>query len=304
LIVVSAVELLEMGEGGVGVLNAAIGIGGVIGALATFALAGSGRFGFLLGLGMVVWSIPIALIGIWPETLVAVALLAVLGLGNILLDVSALTLLQRVVPDDVLTRVLGLIEGLWVGAIGIGAALTPPLIALVDLRGALVVTGLLLPVFAVATRAALRSIDAETVVPEAGLALLRRIPLFSPLPPATMERLAASLDAMHFDAGHEIIRQGDAGDRFYVLSDGMVEVTSDGHSMGSFGRGYFFGEIALLRDVLRTATVRAVTDVDLQALDRDEFLAAVTGHASSAAAADDVVSARLAGLGHLSLRRV
>ena len=304
LVVVAAIELLDIGEGGVGVLNAAIGIGGLIGALVTFALAGNGRFGFLLGVGMIVWSIPIALVGIWPNPLVAVGLLATLGLGNILLDVAALTLLQRVVPDEVLARVLGLIEGLWVGAIGVGAAAMPPLIALAGLRGALIATGLLLPVFALATRASLRSLDEEAALPEAELELLRRIPLFSPLPPAAMERLAASLDAVRYEEGSEIITAGEPGDRFYVLTGGTVEVESEGRSLGTFGPGYFFGEIALLRAVPRTATVRAVTAVEVQVLDRDEFLAAVTGHAPSAAAAEDVVSTRLAGLGRLALRRV
>lgn len=120
LIVVASIELLGLGEGGVGVLNAAVGLGGIAGAVATLALAGRGRFGVLLAVGMVVWSVPIALVGAWPEAAAAVALLAVLGVGNILLDTAALTLLQRVVPEEVLSRVLGLIEGLWVGGIGKG----------------------------------------------------------------------------------------------------------------------------------------------------------------------------------------
>jgi MFS family permease len=303
LIVVAAIELLGIGEGGVGVLSAAIGVGGVIGALATFALAGTGRFGSLLALGMVVWSVPIALVGVWTEPVAAVCLLAVLGFGNVLLDASGLTLLQRVVPDEVLSRVLGLIEGLWVGGVGIGAALVPPLIAVVDIRGALVATGVLLPVIALAALRALRAIDAETVVPVEDVGLLQSIPLFSPLPPAAIERLAASLERLAVDEGAEIIREGEGGDRFYVLREGTVEVETDGRRVGAFGPGYFFGEIALLRDIPRTATVRAVTACRLASLDRGEFLRAVTGHAPSAAAADEVVTARLAGLGRLSLRR-
>jgi len=112
-----------------------------------------------------------------------------------------------------------------------------------------------------------------------------------------MERLAGSLTSLRLSAGDEIIRQGEPGDRFYVLMDGTVEVSADGRSVGTFGPGYFFGEIALLRDVPRTATIRAVTDVSLQALDREVFVPAVSGHAASAAAADDVVGARLADSG-------
>ncbi|MBA2360307.1 MAG: MFS transporter, partial [Actinobacteria bacterium] len=267
IIVVAAIELLEIGEGGVGALNAAIGVGGVVGAVVTFALVGTGRFGLVLGLGMIVWSIPIAVVGAWPEPFVAIGLLAALGLGNILMDVAGLTLLQRVVPDEVLSRVLGLIEGLWVGSIGIGAVAIPPLMALTGTRGALFVTALVLPVLALAAWRPLRAIDAESTVPAEASELLRRIPLFSPLPPAAMERLAGSLTSLRLPAGDEIIRQGEPGDRFYVLMDGTVEVSANGRSVGTFGPGYFFGEIALLRDVPRTATIRAVTDVSLQALD-------------------------------------
>jgi predicted MFS family arabinose efflux permease len=304
LVVVAAIELLGIGEGGVGVLNAAIGVGGLVGALATFALAGGGRFGFVLTVGMVVWSLPMTLLGLWPTVAAAVVLMAVLGLGNILVDAAGLTLLQRVVPDEVLSRVLGLIEGLWVGAIGIGAALTPPLIAAGGARSALVAAGLFLPGVALLTRSALARMDEEAVPPTEGIELLRAIPLFSPLPPAALERLATSLQAMRFASGEPIVQQGETGDHFYVLTDGSVEVEADGRSLGRFSPGYFFGEIALLRDVPRTATVRAVEPVEVQALERDEFLAAVTGHAPSVAAADEVVSSRLAGLGRLSLRRV
>ena len=95
-------------------------------------------------------------------------------------------------------------------------------------------------------------------------------------------------------AGTEVIRQGDPGDRFYVIESGRLRVTVDGAPAGELGPGEFFGEIALLRNVPRTATVTAETESRLHALDREEFLAAVTGHAPSARAADAVVGARLA----------
>lgn len=302
LVVVAAIELLDLGEGGVGLLNAAIGLGGLAGALATLALAG-GRFARLLAIGMLVWSLPIALLAVWPEAAVGVLLLAVVGVGNVVLDVSALTLLQRVVPDEILGRVLGIVEGLWVGLIGAGAIAVPGLIAVVDVRGALVATGLVLPLFALLSRGALRSIDAEAV-PRAEMELLRGIAIFSPLPPAAIERLAATLESVRTPAGVEVVREGEEGDRFYVVRDGAVEVECDGERIGTFGRGYFFGEIALLRDVPRTATVRTTADSQLLALDRRDFLAVVTGHAQAAEAADGVVSARLSGLTRPALRRV
>ena len=101
---------------------------------------------------------------------------------------------------------------------------------------------------------------------------------------------------MHAAAGTEVVRQGDHGDRFYVIASGEVDVFIDGSQVRTFGPGEHFGEIALLRDVPRTATVKAKTDSELYALDRDEFLSAVTGHAESAEAADAIVASRLAGL--------
>lgn len=303
LIVVAAIELLEIGEGGVGVLNAAIGVGGIVGAVASLSLADTGRFGLLLGVGMIAWSVPLALVGVWPATVLAAVFLGVLGLGNIVMDTAALTLLQRVVPDEVLARVLGLIEGLWVGGIGVGAAVVAPVITLVGIRGALVAAGLVLPLLAIVAWSSLRSMDVDADRPGAVLDLLRSIPLFAALPPAALERLAANFGELKVAEGDEIVRQDDVGDRFYLVTDGTVDVSADGRSIGTFGPGYFFGEIALLRRVPRTATVRAVTDVSLRSLDADVFVPAVVGHAAAAAAADDVVDARLAGLGRLSLRR-
>jgi CRP-like cAMP-binding protein len=92
-----------------------------------------------------------------------------------------------------------------------------------------------------------------------------------------------------------IVREGDAGDRFYIVAEGKIDVSQYGGTISELGAGSYFGEIALLRDVPRTATVIARTDVVLYALDRDDFLATVTGHPASAEAAETVMSARLAG---------
>jgi CRP-like cAMP-binding protein len=125
------------------------------------------------------------------------------------------------------------------------------------------------------------------------LELLQGIPLFSPLSPPVLEQLAAGLAPVSASAGDEIIRFGDHGDRFYVVSSGEVEVLVDGQPPRREGEGSYFGEIALLRDVPRTATVRAATDVELYALDRDDFLPAVTGHSGSVQAAEAVIGSRL-----------
>jgi MFS family permease len=296
LIVVAALELLDLGESGVGFLNSAVGVGGLLGALAAFALVGRQRLASDFGLGLVLWGLPIALIGIFPQPPIALFLLALVGVGNTVVDVAALTLLQRTVPDEVLTRVFGVVQSVFVATLGLGAIAAPLMISAIGIRGALIATGALLPVLAALLWTRISALDAQALAPTRELGLLRAIPLFKPLPAPTIDQLASSLIPVHAAAGEEIIRQGEPGDRFYVIASGELDVFIDGNHIGTLGPGEYFGEIALLRDVPRTATVKAEIDTELYALERDEFLSAVTGHAASAEAADAIVSSRLAGL--------
>jgi hypothetical protein len=293
LVVVTAFDLLDQGESGVGLLNAASGVGGIAGALVAFALIGRKRLASDFGLGIVLWGAPLALIGAWPNTAVALVALGVLGLGNTLVDVAGLTLLQRTAPPAVIGRVFGVLEMMLVGTIGLGAAFAPVLIDGIGIRWALVVTGAFLPVLAAATWRKLLQIDSESEPPTEALRLLEPIPIFAPLPAPAVERLASQLEPVEVSAGTEVIGQGDPGDRFYVIESGRFGVTVDGAPTGELGPGDFFGEIALLRNVPRTASVKAFTDGRLQALGRHEFLEAVAGHPPSARAADAVVGARL-----------
>jgi CRP-like cAMP-binding protein len=294
LIVVSALQLLDLGEQGVGFLNSAVGIGGLVGAMVSALLIGRRLTSNFL-LGILLWGVPIALIGLFPEPGPALFFLALVGLGNTLVDVSAFTLLQRAVPDDVLARVFGAVQSLWVGTIGVGAIVAPILIAAFDVRGALLITGALLPILATLLRRRLAELD-EVPVPERELELLLAIDIFAPLPPATLESLARSLIPVRVEASREIVREGEPGDRFYIIESGEVEVLSDGRVINVEGPGEYFGEISLLRDVPRTATVRAQDDVELRALERDDFIAAVTGHAVSSEVADSIVATRLSSL--------
>ena len=152
------------------------------------------------------------------------------------------------------------------------------------------ITGAVLPVLVLLTRPRLRAIDVAPAVPE-GTGLLRRVPLLAALPEPVLERLARESAAATFTAGATIVREGDPGDRFYVVSSGTVGILGK-----ELGPGEAFGEIALLRDVPRTATATAVTDVSLVTLERGPFVAAVTGHAPSAAEADTLIAARLGSL--------
>jgi MFS family permease len=287
LVVVTALELLDLQASGVGYLNAALGVGGLVGGFVALVLATRGRLAADFGLGIALYGIPLILVGAVASTPVALVALAVIGIGNSLVDINALTIMQRAVPDDVLARALGVLEGVLLGSIGVGALLAPLLIDAAGIRTALVVTGILLPVLALLAAARLRSIDRATTPPSA-LALLERVDLLAPLPPATLQHLASSLAEVRLPAGEVVIRTGDAGDRYYVVAEGDVEIEGR-----TFGPGEGFGEIALLRDVPRTATVTTLTPVVLLSLDREEFLAAVTGHGQAHAAAESVVAARL-----------
>jgi MFS family permease len=292
LIVVISLQLLE-NQAAVGYLNSAIGIGGVLGALLTAALVARARLATDFALGIVIWGVPVVLVAVWTSLTFALLMLGVLGIANTLIDVSGTTLIQRSTPEAVVSRVFGVIGSVGLIAVALGALVAPALIALVGSRGTLLVTGLLLPAVALPSWRALTRIDRETALPSERLPLLRAIPIFSPLPEPILERLASELVQTDVSAGTTIFRSGDEGDRFYVIHEGSVEVRVDSAKPVELGRGEFFGEIALLRDVPRTATVTAVTDTRLYALNWDAFVPAVTGYAPSRRAADAVIGTRL-----------
>jgi MFS family permease len=295
LIVVMALQLLGMGESGVGTLNAAVGIGGLLGSLVAAALVGRGRLAVNLAAGLIAWGVPIALIASYTHSGFAFAMLMIVGIGNVLVDVAALTMLQRVAADEVLGRVFGVMEAVLSITVGIGAAVTPLVIDAVGVRGTLLATGAVLPILVVVTWPLLSRADPGALQPER-VALMRSVPFLAPLPEATLERIGSLLEPVAGIAGTPVFEQGDAGDRFYLVQQGDLVVERDGAEIARLGPGDYFGEIALVQDVPRTATVRPLTGADMLALDRDEFIAAVTGHAPSREAADAVISTRLGGL--------
>jgi hypothetical protein len=222
---------------------------------------------------------------------VAVLLLAVVGAANSVEDVAVFTLLQRIVPDDTLTRVLGIVWGLAMGAVAVGSIAATGIVAAVDPRAAFVVVGAILPLLTLIVWRRLVRIDREALAPTAELGLVDGVPIFAPLSIAAKEHMAARLVEVPVAAGETVIRTGDSGDRFYVVADGELEVTNGVRTTAH--RGDFFGEVALLRDVPRTATVRATELSRLYALERDDFLAAVTGHSAVRSAGEAVVKERL-----------
>ena len=290
LIVVAAFRVLHAGAGAVGYMTAAIGVGGLVGALRAMTLQGR-RLAGPFALSLVFWGLPIALIPVRPQLAVALVLLGVVGAANSVEDVAGFTLLQRTIPHEALNRVLGIFWGLAMGAVAVGSFAAPSLVRAVGVRPAFLVVGLFLPLISVAAYRRLATLDL-LIAPREEFALIDRVPMFAPLSLATKERLAAKLIHVPVAAGERVIRAGDAGDRFYVVDSGELDVEVDGRYKKVYADDYF-GEIALLRDIPRTATVTASAGSWLYALHRDDFLAAVTGHPAAESAGNAAVDARI-----------
>ena len=297
LLVVLALRILHAGNAGYGWLNTAMGVGSVVGAFAVAAIAARRRLagGFALGIFLfgVMLSIAAALSTLAP----ALLLLGVIGAAAILVEVTSVTLLQRSTENDVLGRVFAVFESLSLAGIAIGSVTAPALVSWLGPRDALIATGAFLPVLAVPLWPTLQRIDSEARIAEEPLELLRRIAIFAQLPEPVLERLAAGATAVSVTPEQVVVSRGEAGNHFYVIATGRATVELDDGTTRELGPGDFFGEIALLRDVPRTATVRALDALQLYALERDEFIAAVTGHAQTLAAAEGVVASRMGALG-------
>jgi MFS family permease len=290
LIVVAAFRLLGGGASDVGYLTAAIGAGGMIGALGAMTLE-SRRLAVIFGLALVFWGVPIALLAPSSNLPAAIVLLAVVGVANSVEDVSIITLLQRTVDEGLLTRVLAVLWGVAMGAVAIGSLAAPPIVDALGVHAAFVLVGLILPLLTLATYRRLAEID-RTTAPSEKLALIAGIPIFEPLSLAAKESLAASLVPISVEPGEQVIQAGEVGDRFYLVVEGELDIDA-GSGQTTATAGDYFGEIALLRDVPRTATVTARTKSLLYALPRDAFLAAVTSHSAAYAAGQEVAETRL-----------
>jgi MFS family permease len=293
LIVVAAFQVFDAGGEAVGYMTAAIGVGGLVGAVGAMTLGGS-RLAVTFGRSLVFWGVPIMLIALWPNLAPAILLLALVGAANSVEDVAVFTLLQRIVPNELLTRVLGVLWALAMGGVAVGSIAAPLLVNLVGARAAFVAVGAILPVLALVTYSRLSEID-RAVAPAPELALIEQVPMFTPLSVAAKERVAANLVPLSVPAGERVIRAGDVGDRFYIVGDGELDIYADEQHKTAH-RADYFGEIALLRDVPRTATVTATVESELYALQRDDFLEAVTGVEAAHAAGHAVAEERLAQL--------
>lgn len=292
LLVVVAIRLLHSGNPGVGWLNCAIGVGSLAGGAGVAVIAARRRLAGGFALGILVVAIPVAATAALSTLAPALVFFALVGAGSVLVEVGGMTLLQRSTENEVLGRVFALLGSMTLGALAVGSVLAAGLVSWVGLRGALLATGIFLPVLLIPLWPTLRRIDAEAEPAFEPLSLLRRIGFFAELPEPLLERLAGGATAVTAAPGQPVVSRGEPGHHFYVVAEGRAEVELEGAER-ALGPGDFFGEIALLRDVPRTATVRAVDELRLYAIARDDFLAAVTGHAPTLAAAEGIVVSRL-----------
>jgi len=293
LLVVLAIRLLHAGNAGYGWLNTAMGVGSVAGAFIVAAVAARRRLAGGFGLGILLWGVALCAAAALSTLAPALVLLGLVGTAAILVQVTSVTLLQRSAQNEVLGRVFAVLESLMLAGTAVGAAVAPGLVSWLGPRGALIATGALLPVLLVPLWPSLRRIDAEAAIAEEPLELLRKIEIFAHLPEPVLERLASGATPISVVADQVVVSRGEAGRHFYVIAAGRAGVELDEGETRELQPGEFFGEIALLRDVPRTATVRALEPLRLYAVERDAFLAAVTGHAPTLAAAENVVSSRL-----------
>jgi hypothetical protein len=207
--------------------------------------------------------------------------------------VGVFTLIARLADDAVLARVFAGFEGIITLGVAVGAFVAPVLINALGVQPALVVFGVIPPVTVLACWHALRVLDDRVRVRDVDVALLHGIPMLRPLPEATIEQLAARLTRVQVPAGALVFEQGDEGDDFYVVEQGRADVIRDGQSIAPLESGAGFGEIALIHDCRRTASVRATTALTLRTLNRSVFVAAVTGYPQSAQAVDRVITSHL-----------
>jgi MFS family permease len=293
LIVILAISVLDRPQAWVGYLNFACGAGAVLAATVSVMLVGRRLGAPILGSAFVV-SGALAALAIGLGVAGTVALLAVAGASHSLLEIASRTMLQRSVPAHLLGRVFGVLEGMVMAGYALGALLVPLLVDLGGSRLALLGVAAVLPLAAAVGGRGLLTLDAEAPVPVVEIALLRSLPLFAELPAPAIEGLAAALTPVEVPAGAVLMRQGEPGNTYYAIAAGELDIQQDGHFLRRCGRGDGVGEIALLRDVPRTATVTAHTPATVYQLNREPFLTAVLGHAPTHRQAGRIADARLA----------
>lgn len=289
LLVVLALDVLDIGESGVGLLTAAIGLGGLAGAALTALVMIDRPLGPVFGLALAAWGLPMVLLAPAPTTALALLAMVAVGVANAFVDVSAFGLLQGCIPDARRTAGLGAVRSVVSLGTAVGGIAASVLITWLGPLPALALVGATLPALAIIGWPRWRRLDEALLVPREQVAALRACPLFSPFTLAQLEQLAAGTQLVRFPAGHTVITEGDPGDAFYLLAEGEVAVSVAGRPARSLGPGEGFGEVALLRGGVRTATVTATTALLAYRVDAATFISAVSGSAVSRDAAEDAM---------------
>ena len=295
VVVVLAVDQLGLGDSGPGLLATSVGLGALLNALASAMLVRRERLAPLLALAIGSIAVAFVVLGTAPTLAGALVLLPVAGFSGALVALTSQMLLQRSTPPHALGGVFGAIE-LFAG-IGMvaGSLITQGSIAISGVRAALIGIGAFFTILLVLTWRSLRLADDSADIPIVAISLLRTLPAFAPLPPLELETVARAATELSVEAGQVVMTEGEEGDRFYAVADGSFDIVTAGRRVSTAVRGGCFGEVALLANVARTATVTANCPGSLLAIHRVPFLVAVTGSDSSRQAAWGVI--RTMGLG-------
>jgi len=284
--------MTSFGPNGVGYLDSMFGVGAIIGGLVALGRASKMKVATDFGWGVILWAIPLLIAAVFNQAWAALLAVAIMGFGNPLVDVNAVTIVQRLGEDKVMGRIFGALETGLIGAMALGSVLMPLLLHWFGLRWALAILAIGISACVLPFMGRLGRMNSSLREPE-GLRLLRALPLFAPLEPKSLELVAQQLKRVEVPAGATVITEGEAGDLFYVVDSGALTASYKGEVLSHQGPGDPFGEIALLRDVPRTATVVADEPTVLYSLERDTFLDAVTGNSEVSGRADDLIARRI-----------
>jgi MFS family permease len=287
-----AVQMTDFGPSGVGYLDSVFGIGAIIGGLVAIGRASAGKVGTDFAAGVILWAIPLLVAALFfPAMWAAFFAMVIMGFANPLADVNAVTIVQRLSDDKVMGRVFGALETVLITAMAVGSVIMPVLVFTVGLQWGLGILAVGITLIVLPALGRLRRLNTQLAEPE-GLTRLRALPLFAPLDPKSLELVAQQLQRVEVPAGTTVIREGDPGDLFYIVESGSLTASFQGKTLSQQGPGDPFGEIALLRDVPRTATVVADEPSVLLTLERQPFLDAVTGNSEVSGQADDLIARR------------
>jgi MFS family permease len=293
LCVILAVDYLHMGPGGPGFLNAALGGGALLAGFVTAFLVGRRHLANTLTVTLSIAVVALALIGAIRSVAPAILLIGAVGLAGAVFDVTGRTLLQRSAPSDAIAGSFSILEALMDFGLALGAVLVRVAIAIGGLKAALFAPAVVALLLIAGLWRRIRKVDASATVPQVEIQLLRSISIFAALPAPSLEGIARDLEALTVSQGTVVIKEGERGDCYYAIAEGELAVSRESQFLQMVSRGDGFGEIALIRDVPRQATVTAATDASLYTLDRELFVQAVTGHATAISAVERVISRHL-----------